>query len=228
VSTIRVQKWSDITSFVDFNLNQFAPSSSITSAKLNLKVSAVNLSGKITVHKVLSNWSEQSINHNNRPALGPAIATLNVTNQRNGDTVSVDVTSLVREWLQDPAREYGLALSTTEANVWFASKESGAPAELVVYGATTGGGGSTGNVTLSWLPPTENTDGTALRDLKSYRINWTNVGSSQTGSVAINNPGITTYVVENLATGTYRFTIAALNTAGVSSDPSQAVTTSVN
>jgi hypothetical protein len=88
------------------------------------------------------------------------------------------------------------------------------------------GGG--GNVTLSWTIPTRNTDGSQLTDLRSFRIEWTRSGSSVQGSVNVSNPSISTYVIENLAAGTYTFTIAAINSKGVSSAPSNRATTTIN
>jgi hypothetical protein len=86
----------------------------------------------------------------------------------------------------------------------------------------------TGRVTLSWSIPTENTDGTPLTDLRSFRIDWTRAESSAQGSVTVNNPSISTYVIENLQPGTYTFTIYAINANGVASEPSNRVTYSVD
>jgi hypothetical protein len=86
----------------------------------------------------------------------------------------------------------------------------------------------TGRVTLSWSIPTENTDGTPLTDLRSYRIDWTRAGSSTRGSVTVSNPSISTYVIENLQPGTYTFTISAINANGVASEPSNSVTHTIS
>lgn len=74
-----------------------------------------------------------------------------------------------------------------------------------------------GSATLSWTPPTQNTDGTPLTDLSGYRIYWGASSGNYPNSVTINNPGITTYVVENLAPGTWEFVSTALNSDGVES-----------
>jgi hypothetical protein len=76
---------------------------------------------------------------------------------------------------------------------------------------------ATGSVTLSWLPPTENTDGSPLLDLAGYRIHWGFSQSDYPNSVTIDNPGLTSYVVENLLPGTYFFSATALNRSGVES-----------
>ena len=86
---------------------------------------------------------------------------------------------------------------------------------------------STGSATLSWTPPTENTDGTALTDLAGYRIYWGKTAGNYPNSVSINNPGITTYVVENLASGSYTFVATSFNADGVESGYSAPATKTV-
>jgi hypothetical protein len=73
------------------------------------------------------------------------------------------------------------------------------------------------STTLSWTPPTENEDGTALVDLAGYKIYWGTTPGNYTHSVALNNPGLTSYVVDNLAAGTYEFVATSINAAGVES-----------
>lgn len=86
-------------------------------------------------------------------------------------------------------------------------------------GASPGGGG-TGSATLSWLPPSEHTDGTTVSGLAGYRVY---AGRSQ-GSLAlartISNPGVTTVVFDGLASGTHYFAVSAYLTTGAESDRS--------
>jgi hypothetical protein len=83
---------------------------------------------------------------------------------------------------------------------------------------------ATGAVTLSWTPPSQNEDGSQLTDLAAYRILWSRDGGGFNNSVRIDNPGITGYVVENLAPGTYEFVATAINSSGVESSFSNGVT----
>lgn len=76
---------------------------------------------------------------------------------------------------------------------------------------------SLGNATLSWTPPDRNTDGSALTDLRGYRIYYGTNASALDNMVPITNVGITTYVVENLSPATYYFSMTALNAANVES-----------
>lgn len=73
----------------------------------------------------------------------------------------------------------------------------------------------------------ENTDGTALTDLAGYRIYWGQTAGNYPNSVSINNPGITTYVIENLASGSYTFVATSFNTDGVESGYSAPATKTV-
>jgi hypothetical protein len=76
---------------------------------------------------------------------------------------------------------------------------------------------STGAATVSWMPPTEKIDGSPLLDLAGYRIYWGRTEHSYTQSVTLDNPGLTSYVVEQLTAGTWYFAATALDAAGMES-----------
>jgi hypothetical protein len=79
-----------------------------------------------------------------------------------------------------------------------------------------------GSATLSWTPPTENTDGTALTNLAGYRILYGSSASSLSKSVSVANAGVTTYVID-LVPGTYYFAIKAYTATGAESATSNVV-----
>lgn len=87
---------------------------------------------------------------------------------------------------------------------------------------------SMGSATLSWSPPTQNTDGTQLDNLAGYKIYYGVTQGSYPNSVTINNPGVTSYVVENLSPDTYYFVSTAFNAAGAESAYSNVATKVVN
>ena len=95
----------------------------------------------------------------------------------------------------------------------------------VIISACGGGGGVSvpvnqvgfGSATLSWTPPTQNTDGSPLTDLAGYKFYWGTTPGIYPNMVMTNNPGITIYVIENLEPGTYEFVATAFNAAGVDS-----------
>jgi hypothetical protein len=74
-----------------------------------------------------------------------------------------------------------------------------------------------GSATLSWMPPTTNTDGSPLTDLAGYKIYWGTALGTYPNSTTLSNPGLTSYVVTNLAPGTYYFVATAFNTSGIES-----------
>jgi hypothetical protein len=74
-----------------------------------------------------------------------------------------------------------------------------------------------GSATLSWTPPTSNTDGSPLTNLAGYRIYWGNAVGDYPNSVSLTNPGLSSYVVDNLVSGTWFFVATAVNSGGTES-----------
>ena len=68
---------------------------------------------------------------------------------------------------------------------------------------------SNGAATLTWTPPTTNTDGSTLTTLAGYRIAYGTSAAQLTQTIQISNAGMSSYVVENLAPGTYYFALRA-------------------
>jgi hypothetical protein len=85
-----------------------------------------------------------------------------------------------------------------------------------------------GSVTLSWNAPTENEDGSPLVDLAGYKIYYGTAPSDYTQSIRLDNPGMTSYMVENLSPNTYYFVATSFNTQGVESANSNEATRVVN
>jgi Fibronectin type III domain len=86
---------------------------------------------------------------------------------------------------------------------------------------------TSGAVTLSWDAPTENADGSALADLKGYKVHYGVASKDYSDTIEVANPGLTTYVVQNLPAGTYYFAISAYNSTGTESSLSGEVSTQV-
>ncbi len=79
---------------------------------------------------------------------------------------------------------------------------------------------SNGRVTLSWLPPTQNTDGSTLTTLSGYKIVYGTSATALNQTITVNNAGLTTYLIENLSPGTYYFAVKAVSSTGAESDKS--------
>jgi hypothetical protein len=84
-----------------------------------------------------------------------------------------------------------------------------------------------GSATLSWLPPTQNTDGSPLTDLAGY---WIYLGHGP-GLLArthfLNQPGLTRFVVENLSPKVWHFAMTAVDSSGSESGLSATVSKAV-
>lgn len=96
-------------------------------------------------------------------------------------------------------------------------------------GSGSGGGttSSTGSVTVSWTPPTQNTNGSALTNLAGYTINYGTNASDLSSEVKVSTTGVTSYVIDNLPAGTYYFGISAYSSAGESSSVSKVVSKTI-
>ena len=87
---------------------------------------------------------------------------------------------------------------------------------------------SGGTASLSWTPPTANSNGTALTNLAGYRIYYGTSSTALTQQVQIASAGVSSYVISGLNSGTYYFAVRAYNTVGAESPASNLVMKSVN
>lgn len=84
------------------------------------------------------------------------------------------------------------------------------------------------SATLSWQAPTQNVDGSPVKDLKGYKIRYGTASGAYTQVVAVDNPSTTRYVLDGLTPGTYYFTVSAYNVSGLESDPAGEVSKTLN
>jgi hypothetical protein len=118
--------------------------------------------------------------------------------------------------------------------VQIAATDGGSTSWLPAYTLTvsssstsTGSTSSTGTVTISWMPPTQNTDGSTLTNLAGYHIYYGTSQSSLTKVVNITNPGLATYVLSNLSAATWYFAMTSVNSTGAESPRSAVVSYTV-
>ncbi len=96
-----------------------------------------------------------------------------------------------------------------------------ATTSLAAFSITVRASGSgSGSATLSWTAPTRNSDGSTLSNLAGYRIVYGTSSSALDRTIQVNNPGLTTYVVQNLTPGTYYFAVRSYSSTGVESSNS--------
>jgi hypothetical protein len=65
-------------------------------------------------------------------------------------------------------------------------------------------------ITLDWVPPTENTDGSPYTDPKGYKIYWGSQAGTYANSAEINDPNIVTHTVQ-VPQGQWYFVATAIN-----------------
>jgi hypothetical protein len=83
--------------------------------------------------------------------------------------------------------------------------------------------GTTGSAVLTWTPPTQNTDGSALTDLSGYIANYGTSATALSQSYLINQPSAVTATIANLTAGTYYFCVKATAASSRQSDCSNTV-----
>lgn len=76
------------------------------------------------------------------------------------------------------------------------------------------------SATLTWTPPTQNADGSALGNLAGYQVRYGQDRNNLDQTVNVDNPSINRYVVENLSSGTWYFAVVAVNSRGATSEVS--------
>ena len=87
---------------------------------------------------------------------------------------------------------------------------------------------SNGTALLSWTPPTENTDTSTLTDLAGYKIYYGTSPGNYSNTEIINNPGLSSYLVENLASADWYFVMTSFSDSGIESDYSTEVSKTIN
>lgn len=114
----------------------------------------------------------------------------------------------------------------TYANIVITASDGQLTAALPAFAITVTQIGQ-GSATLSWLPPTLNTDGTQLTNLGGYKIYYGTSAGSLTSVISINTAGIASYVVDGLTPGAWYFAITARTTSGVESNRTPVVTKTI-
>lgn len=94
---------------------------------------------------------------------------------------------------------------------------------IVVAAATT----APGTVTVSWLPPTQNVDGTALTSLAGYRVRYGKSPTTLTTVVTVPDAGTVNSVIQGLSAGVWYFTVTAFTGQGAESEDSTVVSANI-
>jgi hypothetical protein len=84
------------------------------------------------------------------------------------------------------------------------------------------------SLTLGWVAPTQNSNGSPITDLAGYKIHYGTASANYTKVVAVSNPSLSRYVLDSLESGTYFFAITAYNSKGIESTLSGEISATMN
>jgi hypothetical protein len=184
-------------------------------ASAQLPAFAVVVSGTSNRAPVISGTPATSV------TVGTAYSFQPTASDPDGNTLTFSITN-APSWATFSTTTGRLQGTPTAANVGTYSNISirvtdGQTTASLASFAITVVASTNGSATLSWTPPTTNTNGSSLTNLAGYRVYWGNSPSSLSQSVTVNNPGLSSYVVGNLVSGTWYFGVAAVSSTGAES-----------
>jgi plastocyanin len=115
----------------------------------------------------------------------------------------------------------------TTSGVRISVSDGSLSAQLPLFNLAVVAAPTTGSATLTWVAPTVNSDGTPLSDLAGYVIRYGTSSTTYSSNVRVTDPSLQTYTVQNLASGTYFFAVAAFDTSDNTSTNSNQVTKTI-
>lgn len=151
----------------------------------------------------------------------------------DGDQLTFSVTNLP-DWASFNATNGRISGTPTAAqvgsyaNVSVTVSDGVASASITPFTITVSDTNGAGSATLSWTPPTQNTDGSTLSNLAGYEVRYGRSTGDLSQSVTLDNPSLNRYVVENLSSGTWYFAVVAVTSARVTSAVSNTATKTIS
>jgi hypothetical protein len=119
------------------------------------------------------------------------------------------------------------AQAGTYSNIVIKVSDGKATASLPAFSIVVSSTSTNGSATLSWTPPTENSNGTTLTNLAGYRIYYGTSSSAMNQRITVANAGVSRYVVESLGAGTWYFNVRAYSSTGAESAASNTASKTV-
>jgi len=111
------------TTLLQFDTSAF--SGLVTKATLTVFVDRITSAGSLAVAPVTSTWNEGTVTNGTAPSIGATFA--NPTASASNQYLSIDVTSVVQGWVNNPSSNFGLAITVANGqttSVFFDSKEN--------------------------------------------------------------------------------------------------------
>jgi hypothetical protein len=106
-------------------------------------------------------------------------------------------------------------LSLTIAGCGGSDSEPTTNAPAAAATSTTAATPAPGGVTVSWLAPVQNEDGTPLINLAGFRLRHGSRYGAYLNEITIRNPSATSHRVSGLAPGLYYFVVSAIDQNGI-------------
>jgi hypothetical protein len=85
-----------------------------------------------------------------------------------------------------------------------------------------------GNATINWVAPTQNTDNSALTNLKGFKVVYGTSATNLNLSQSVSDPAARSMTIAALGSGTWYFAVRAVNTSNVESDNSTVVSRTIS
>jgi len=144
----------------------------------------------------ISRWRHPSFTISNKPAWA-SFSTSTGTLSGTPTTSSIGTNS-------------GIGIAVTDGRTWAQLQ----PFSIAVTGTATT---TSGSAKVTWLPPTQNSDGTALTNLAGYKIDYGTAANALNKTLTVANPAQSSLTISNLASGTWYFAVQAYTNTGVQS-----------
>jgi hypothetical protein len=191
------------------------------SKQVSLPAFSITVSRVINRVPVISGTPGTSVNSNSAYAFRPTVS------DADGDTLAFAIANRPA-WATFNTATGALsgtptAISVgTYSNIVISVSDGKARTALAAF-AITVADVSRGAAELQWIPPIDNIDGSPLTNLAGYRIVYGTSSTRLTQTIQLANAGLSSYVVENLAPGTYYFAVRAYASSGAESSDSNVV-----
>jgi hypothetical protein len=120
--------------------------------------------------------------------------------------------------------------AAVDSHIVMSVSDGAASASLAAFNITVKAAppAATGNATLSWSRPSENTNGTPLTDLAGYVVRYGTSAAALSAQIQVGSPETTGLEINNLSPGKWFFEVAAINTARMESVFTSPVSTAIN
>ena len=127
---ISIGTHTEVLGFVTFNISSIPSGSIVNSATLRMYPTTLISSDSVAISRVSGSWSENGVTWNNRP--GWNLPVLTSTPPGTFQWWTIDVTSIVKKWVEDGATNYGFYLEGSSGIVQVNSRQSSNKPQLLV------------------------------------------------------------------------------------------------